>query len=491
MYIFLHTKRGRQNNNAPSIRLQPRNIIIMKTVVIIENEAVELEALVGLFEHWQEEINVLTAREERAAITIMSQQQVDLIVCDLSLPKNGSLDDFSLLTHTFPYIPCIALSKGDVIIQEEAVRRGASHCLEKPVDTSNLLMHAEELLDSATSGTVKGIPIHSLLQILETEEKTCTLQVNRQHDTGLLYVKGGALIGAETKHFNGEKAAHCILSWQEIVIRIRFFNGQRKRQINKPLISIIMEAFRLGGESGTLHCKTSPPNKLQLPLQHLSTLGRRIPLEIGSRVQLEFPHLDALFESVMVGMLQENYLIVTNPQPSSDMEDLVGGEQRVAIKYVHKGRAWMFKSQLLKAVDSPSQLLFFEYPGAIHYHELRKTKRSSIFIPSTFHVDQQPELYGTLIDLSTSGGLCQIKHKNGIPLPQIDMNTSILLRCLLPGIKEEQQIHGRVRNMQIDPGETRIGIEFVNLQPHLTDTIGQYLYSIESMKELIPAQHGD
>lgn len=451
----------------------------MKTVVIIENEAVELKALIDLFEHWQKEINIMTAQKERAAITIMSQQQVDLVVCDLS-PVNN-LDDFSLLTHTFPYIPCIALTKDDGFPPKEVIGRGASHCLDKPVDTESLLVNAGKLLDSATSGTVKGIPIHSFLQMLETEEKTCTLQVNRLHDTGLLYVKNGVLIGAETKNFTGEAAAHLILSWQETVIRIRFFNGQRKRQINKPLISIIMEAFRLHGEKDKTDNSAPPGKKQQLPLQHLSTLGKPIPLQIGSRVQLEFPHLDSLFESVMVGMLQENYLIVTNPQPSADMEDLVGGEQRVVVKYVHKGRVWMFKSQLLKAVDSPSQLLFFEYPGVIHYHELRKAKRTVIFIPSTFQANEEPEIYGTLVDLSTAGGLWQIKHKNDTPLPQIEINTSVQLRCLLPGVKEEQQINGRVRNMQIAPAETRIGIEFENLQPHLADTIGQYLYSLESL----------
>jgi CheY-like chemotaxis protein len=458
----------------------------MKTVVIIENEAVELKALVGLFEQWQQEINILTAKEERAAIGIISQHQVDLVVCDLALLSSGSLEDFSQLTHTFPYIPCIALSKGDGFVPEEAMRRGASHCLKKPVDSSNLLMHAGELLDSATSGTVKGIPIHSFLQMLETEEKTCTLQVDRQEDTGRLYIKNGALIGAETKNFIGEAAAHLILSWQESVLRILFFNSQRERQINKPLISIIMEAFRLNSERDKLKDQTSTVEKLHPPLRHLSTLGKRIPLEIGSRLELEFSHQDSLFESVMVGMLQEDYLIVTNPQPFSDLEDLedlVGGEQRVVIKYVHKGRGWMFKAQLLKAVDSPSQLLFFEYPGVIHYHELRQTKRSSIFIPSTFQLHEESELYGTLVDLSTKGGLCQIKHKSATPLPQIDINTSVLLRCLLPGIKEEQQIQGRVRNMQIDPTESRIGIEFINLQPHLADTIGQYLFSLESLND--------
>ena len=54
--------------------------------------------------------------------------------------------------------------------------------------------------------------------------------------------------GAETKNFTGEEAAHLILSWHETVVQLRYFNGQRKRQINKPLISIIMEAFRLRSE---------------------------------------------------------------------------------------------------------------------------------------------------------------------------------------------------------------------------------------------------
>jgi c-di-GMP-binding flagellar brake protein YcgR/DNA-binding NarL/FixJ family response regulator len=452
----------------------------MKTVVIIENEALELEALVGLFEQWQKKINILTAREERAAISIMSQHHVDLVVCDIA-PINGStLDDFSLLTNTFPYIPCIALSHELGFIPDEAVKRGASHCLEKPIDKSILLMHAEELLDTAASGQIKGIPIHSFLQMLETEEKTCTLQINRSNDTGLLYVKNGVLIGAETKNFTGESAAYLILSWQESAVRIRFFNGQRKRQINKPLISIIMEAFRLNGERDKLNHEKLPNPKHQLPLKHLSTLGKRIPLEIGSRVKLEFPSLDSLLDSEIVGMLQENCLIVTNPQPFSDLEDLIGGEQRVIMKYIHKGREWMFKAQLLKAVESPSHLLFFEYPGVIHFHELRKAKRTSIFIPCTFHINEEPELYGALIDLSMTGGLCQIKNKGDVPLPQIDINSSILLRCLLPGIKEEQQINGRVRNIQINPEEIKIGIEFENLQSHLADTIGQYLYSIES-----------
>ena len=117
----------------------------------------------------------------------------------------------------------------------------------------------------------------------------------------------------------------------------------------------------------------------------------------------------------MVGMLQDHYLIVTNPQPFADLDEKLSLEQRVIIKYVHKGRVWMFKAQLLKTVESPYQLLFFEYPVVIHYHELRESKRSAIFIPCTFHMSEEPELYGTLIDLSMTGALCQIRHKATAP----------------------------------------------------------------------------
>ena len=64
----------------------------MKTIVILENPIVELNSLVGIFKKWQKEINVLTAREEEAAIDIISSRQVDLIVCNLSLPEKKEFE---------------------------------------------------------------------------------------------------------------------------------------------------------------------------------------------------------------------------------------------------------------------------------------------------------------------------------------------------------------------------------------------------------------
>ena len=60
---------------------------------------------------------------------------------------------------------------------------------------------------------------------VETEEKTCTLRIDKMGDTGLLYIQNGVLIGAETKNFAGEEAAQSALTataenWESITNRL-------------------------------------------------------------------------------------------------------------------------------------------------------------------------------------------------------------------------------------------------------------------------------
>ena len=451
----------------------------MKTIVIIENEKPASGPLANLFKQWQQKTKVLTVTKVRAAINILSKQQVDLVIVDLAIPDNNGLDGLSELTRSFPYIPCIAITDRQKSEQSEAIERGAGYCLEKPIDNEEFLRLTKELLDTGTRGTVKGIPIHSFLQMLESEEKTCTLQVNRKNDRGLLYIKDGVLIAAETKSLLDEEAAFLILTWEETVVEIRYFNGQRKQHIHKPLIEIILEAFRLRSERDKLQKTSVSGTRHQLPLKHLSTRENSITLKNGEELKIEVPHIQKPLESRMVGMFEDQFLIATTPSSFSLMEKMISSEHRIIVKYIQEGKIWMFKSRLLKTIDSPAGLLFLEYPEVIHYHELRKNKRTAIFVPCTFHQLAKPELYGALIDLSTSGGLCRIKNRPNTNLPNIDINSRIQLRCLLPGTKEEQKIDATVRNLKKDSSTTRIGVEFENLQPHLIEIISKYLYSVE------------
>lgn len=451
----------------------------MKTIVLVERESTESESLTHLFQQSEQEINLLTVSDCGDAANTLSMQQVDLFIYDLTIPSDNCLEGFSRLTHDFPCIPCIALTDPRNNKQREATEYGAGYCLEKPINGKKFLHHVRELLDIGTRGTIKGIPIHSFLQMLESEEKTCALQVDRKNDRGMLYIRKGILIGAETKSLLNEEAAYLILTWEETAIEIRYFNCQRRQHIHKPLIAIIMEAFRLKNQRDKLRKVAAPATPHQLPLKHLSTRENSISLKNGEEVKIEVPHIQTPLKSTMIGVFENQFFIITTPPSFSLMEKMISSEHRVIIKYIQEGRLWMFKSRLLKTIDSPARLLFLEYPTVIHYHELRKTKRTTIFVPCTFHQQDKPEHYGALIDLSTSGGLCRIKNRRETNPPSIDVNNRIQLRCLLPGTKEEQKIDGIVRNLEKDSFSTKIGVEFENLQPHLIETIGRYLYSIE------------
>lgn len=453
----------------------------MKTIVILENKIVELESLVGIFKQWQNEINILTAREEKAAINIISSRQVDLIVCNLSLPGKKELESLSRLTHSFPFVPCIAIASKGTGSSARAMEMGASRCLERPIDTVQLLDQVSELLELSSNGSVKGIPIHSFLQMLESEEKTCTLEIHGKEDTGFLYIKNGAIIGARTRDLRNEEAVYSILTWEEAVIEIRYLNALTRQEINTPLISLIVEAFRRKDERESREGTGQRGDKPRLQLKHVSTVGNRISLDIGSRIKMEFNDIDAVLASTLVGMLPDYHLIVTTPTPYSVVNEALKSNSRILVKYEYEGKLCMFKTQLLRAIDSPSHLLFLDYPQVIHYHEMRKAKRATIFVPCTLHPREGDELYGVLVDLSISGSLCLVKTKGNSPLPQMDIGEQLLLHCLLPGFKEEQEIRCIVRNIKKNSMETRVGLEFLNLQAYLIETIDRYLYSIEHL----------
>lgn len=103
----------------------------MKTIAIIETEAVELEAMSSLFQQWRQDINVLTSSNQNDAVKIMSKHQVDLIVCDLPSAGDTGLGSLGMLTHNFPYIPCIALTDQQGLQKKTAKQCGINHCLEK------------------------------------------------------------------------------------------------------------------------------------------------------------------------------------------------------------------------------------------------------------------------------------------------------------------------------------------------------------------------
>ncbi len=108
------------------------------------------------------------------------------------------------------------------------------------------------------TGTINGFPVGSFIQIIELEQKTCTLQVRANGKKGCLYIKKGVVLDAETEAYRGEEAALIILGWDDAQIKLVDACEKKKNDIRSSLTRLIIEASRLKDEVNDANASNDP-----------------------------------------------------------------------------------------------------------------------------------------------------------------------------------------------------------------------------------------
>ncbi len=448
----------------------------MYTILLFTHSQDVRKELTLALEAWKVRPLVLSVGENPDPVNSCS---AGLAVVELPDEVTAAEKRLMKLTRSLPWLPFLAVSHDPEAMAEIALSNGAEACLRLPLNEEELIREADALLSREGFGVISGIPLHSCLQIIESENTTCTLEVSYKSRRGLLFLRNGNLIDAMTGTLSGEAAALEIMGWPESTLQMRFFNDQRPLQINRPGLELIMEAYRKRSEEEILHSGTEYIEQHQLAMKHFSTADHPIPLSPQDQVIIQLKSDATPLSATFVGMLAEHLFITTNPFQSRDCTAVANEMNLVLIKFIHNGRVWIFKTFLQQQIEGPQGLLLFSWPQVLHCHELRKARRTAIYVPSTFRFDDGQELYGALIDLSLHGSLYQIKRHEDRPLPALTRDTPILLRCLLPGIKEEQVINCRVRNLRTTATHHHIGVEFERVPAYLANIITRYLCTQE------------
>lgn len=210
-----------------------------KTVLLVEDEPATLRfyqtGLKGLA-GWRQ----LTAPNGEKALDVLRHELINVLVTDLNMPV---MDGYRLITavhELYPSIPIIVLtSLPPGAPQDRAMALGAFRVLSKPVRLS-LLMEEIKLLGSRESqGSVRGISLSGLLQLMGWEGKTCTLTVRSYDSIGHLYFQKGRLIHALCGDDDGIVAAYQILTWPDP--RVEFVDACRvSESIDMPTEEILM-----------------------------------------------------------------------------------------------------------------------------------------------------------------------------------------------------------------------------------------------------------
>ena len=134
-------------------------------------------------------------------------------------------------------------------LEQQVAELNLSGILEKPLDMKSILKIIQETLHAGPRGQIDGIETGAFLQMIEMEEKTCTLHVHSGNRLGLLFFRKGHLIAAETDDFQNEEAAYDIINWKNAAITIEHADKKKEPQIDLPLMHILMEAARKQDEA--------------------------------------------------------------------------------------------------------------------------------------------------------------------------------------------------------------------------------------------------
>jgi len=101
-------------------------------------------------------------------------------------------------------------------------------------------------VNSGIGGKIQGISLDTLLQMVQTDQMTCTITVSSPTEgSGILYIVKGAIFSAVWGEKRNAEAACQIISWEDSVIEIEESCDRTENEILQPLQHLLMEAMRL------------------------------------------------------------------------------------------------------------------------------------------------------------------------------------------------------------------------------------------------------
>ena len=215
-----------------------------RTVLIVDDDPGTLRVLSSGIGTTLDLFDVVTASDGREAIDVLERRSVDAIVTDLAMPV---LDGFALIAHvtnlkrTLPVIVLSGLAASD--IDERLARFGGLRVLHKPASYQDVAEVLIQTLERVDLGQVEGIPLSGVLQLVESERRSCTVVVGSGRRKGRLYFQSGRLINAFSEDFgaDGEAAAYDILGWGDTTIAFEPLPDDTRKEIYTPMQLMLIE----------------------------------------------------------------------------------------------------------------------------------------------------------------------------------------------------------------------------------------------------------
>jgi len=197
----------------------------MRNVLIVDDEPALLLSIESGFENNQDRFKVFTAADGEKALDALEEREIDLVVTDLQMPKMDGFELLAKMSSKYPTIPNVVMSAfGTTEIESQLKSLGTFRFLNKPLDFDALEECITSALDSLEEqkGSISGLSLGNFLQLIEAEQKTCTLTVfNGASRKGILHFASGKILNAETGKLKADEAVIEMITWDNVKISLQ------------------------------------------------------------------------------------------------------------------------------------------------------------------------------------------------------------------------------------------------------------------------------
>ncbi len=200
-------------------------------------------------------------------------------------------------------------------------------------------------------------------------------------------------------------------------------------------------------------------------------------IDINTKLHIEISEFSSKIKCELIGIKEGKYLITTLPllfdSSFVDKCNEAGGID-IICRYVFKGIAYGFKSNILGIVTTPIQIMVIEYPKEAEICNIRRQQRMTLLLPCRIKFGTTM-FYASVLDISNEG--CQmVVLKSTISKKDIEMilsispnNVCVILK--LPGSEKDILLPAIRKNYRMEETKVCFGMEFNNVPKESMDLL--------------------
>jgi CheY-like chemotaxis protein len=261
-----------------------------KRVLIVDDDPQVLLTLTEGLSGWSDSFAVRTAANGAEALDVLRSHETALVVTDLKMPVMDGLELLTAIMQNYADIPVIVMTGFSAPDKERLARQGgAVDFIAKPFSIDQLARQIEmRLSQQSEGGTLHHVSSATFLQLIEMEQKTCTVRLEHiaSGGKGILFFVQGELFDARVGDVQGLDAAYQILAWEPVSLVLQNKCTISENRIRKNLCPLILEAARRRDEKASQAMDDHPSHELPVETpdsaESFAGIRTRIEKALGS-----------------------------------------------------------------------------------------------------------------------------------------------------------------------------------------------------------------